>query len=203
MVQSFYIKGAAAATGTTGATFPYKTGQTVSYATHDDGDVGFGRGSSWTTLSDNNPHGNTTRFLDELGGTSFAAGILVDWGHVDYDNELVLMWSTSSNGSNIDWSTALTDVAASTLGGFSDWVLPNIQMMRTIENQSTSRGLNYTPFSNGNNQRFWTSTTWHGATSYALALPNRPNEVSGVTKTTSANLRYYQVRVATFAEAGA
>ena len=202
MIQSFYIKGAAASTGSTGSTFTYKTGQTTSYATDDDGDIEFGRGSSWTTLSDNNPHGNTTRFLDELGGTSFASGILVDWGHVDYDNELVLMWSTSSNGSNINWSTALADVASSTLGGFSDWVLPNIQTMRTIESQDETRGLNYAPFLNGNNQRFWTSTTWNGATTYALALPNRPNEVSGVTKTTSANMRHYQVRVATFAEAG-
>tara|TARA_R110001606_G_scaffold56821_1_gene137658 strand:+ start:14516 stop:15115 length:600 start_codon:yes stop_codon:yes gene_type:complete len=198
MNQTFYIKGVAV----TDNTFPYKTGQTTSYATDDDGDIEFGRGSSWTTLDADNPHGNTTRFLDELGGTSFAAGILVDWAHADYVNELVLMWSTSHNGSDINWATALSDVAASTLGGFSDWVLPNIQVMRTIENQSTSRGLNYVPFSEAGNVRFWTSTTWNGATSYALALANRPVELSGVTKTTSANLRHYQVRVATFAEAG-
>ena len=112
------------------------------------------------------------------------------------------MWSTSHNGSNINWATALSDVASSTLGGFSDWVLPNIEVMRTIENQGSAKGLDYAPFSETANIRFWTSTTWSGATSYALSLPNRPVELSGVTKTSSANLRHYQVRVATFAEAG-
>ena len=55
-----------------------KTGQTTSYRTGDDGDLEKGRDANFLTLSGNNPYGNTTRFLDELGGTSFTNKIVIN-----------------------------------------------------------------------------------------------------------------------------
>ena len=183
-------------------TFPFKTGQTTSGGTGTDGDIQFGRGASWNVLDEVNPYGNLTKHLDDLGGTAYASGILIDWGHADSINKLVLGWSVAHNGVNITFANALAGALASTLGGYTDWNLPNIEVMRTLENHETSRGLNYTPFIQGGNERFWTGSQWNAATTYAQSMPNRPVDVSAVLKTTSSGMRYYVVRVFTYAELG-
>ena len=183
-------------------TFPYKTGQVTSYGTDTDGDLQFGRGVNWTTLDSNNPYGNTTRFLDLSGTTTFADGILIDWGHVDEVNELVLGWSTAHNGVNIDWANALAGAAASTLGGYTDWRLPNIQTMHTLANFNTARLLNYAPFNEAIQHMFWSSTTDENVNTYALCLANRQFDGATRTKVTSAPMKYYTVRTFTYAELG-
>jgi hypothetical protein len=56
-----------------------KTGQTTSYRTGDDGDIEAGRAASFLTLGTNNPFGNTNRFTDELGGSTYTNKIAIDW----------------------------------------------------------------------------------------------------------------------------
>jgi hypothetical protein len=61
-----------------------KTGQTTSYRTGDDGDLEEGRATDFFTLATNNPFGNTNRFTDELGGSTYTNNIVIDWS--TYDN---------------------------------------------------------------------------------------------------------------------
>jgi len=75
---------AASSGGTTpiGATLT-KSGQTTSYRNGDDGDIEAGRGSGFFTLTGNNPFGNTNRFTDTAGGTTYANNIAIDWNTFD------------------------------------------------------------------------------------------------------------------------
>jgi hypothetical protein len=201
-LQNLYIKGLAGSAGASGNNMPTVTDQTTSYDTNDDGDNEFGRESTFLTLSENNPHGNTTRFLDVDGGTTFT-DIYIDWAYTDIENELVMGWGFV-NGSHITYAAALTEVAALTIDGLSGWSLPNLnQMLSLVSSENAgSRNLGYAPFSNTSNYRFWTGTTYDLVTTYSVVVPNRWFESSAVTKITDTNMRYYPSRIFTWAEAG-
>lgn len=183
-------------------TFPTVTGQITSFGTGTDGDLELGRGTDWFTLSENNPYGNTTRFLNDVGGTVFT-NILIDWAYSDSQNKLVLGWGIDS-GINIDWDDARIAANADIIDGFSGWALPNVLMAMTLANQENTpaRNFGYAPFSNGSNVRFWTGTTYDAVATYAVTIPNRWIETPAVLKTTSANMRYHPVRIFTYAELG-
>lgn len=120
-----------------------KTGQTVSYTDYDDGFEQFGREVDFYTLSENNPFGNTLRFTGTTGtGTIQADTIMLDWAHITSNG--VYGWSTTVyNGVNF-----LTDIAnahALTVGGLSNWFLPNKKQVQTLENSGTSNAVNWSP----------------------------------------------------------
>jgi len=54
-----------------GCTTSYQTGDTAYQEALEDG--------SFFALDYTNPYGNTTRFMDELGGTTYTKGIVIDW----------------------------------------------------------------------------------------------------------------------------
>ena len=47
------------------------------------GDLEAGRATDFFTLATNNPFGNTNRFTDELGGSTYANNIVIDWSTYD------------------------------------------------------------------------------------------------------------------------
>ena len=69
-MKDTYIKGVAAGGGSVGAKL-MKTGQTISLAANDDGALEEGRDTDFDTLASNNPFGNTNRWTDELGGSTY------------------------------------------------------------------------------------------------------------------------------------
>jgi len=71
-----YIKAVAVAVSRSTAKL-MKTGQTISYATNDDGDLEAGRNTSFTVLAENNPFGNTNRFTSELGTQTYTNNIVL------------------------------------------------------------------------------------------------------------------------------
>ena len=87
MINDIYIKAKATAVSRSTAQL-MKTGQTTSYRTGDDGDIEAGRLTSFTTLAENNPFGNTNRFTDELGGTTYTKNIVIDWSTYNGTNVL-------------------------------------------------------------------------------------------------------------------
>jgi len=183
-----------ASTPPVGATL-MMTNQTTSYRTGDDS-TGNKRGRllDWDTLNVKNPFGNTLRRTDRLGGTTYADGIMIDWS--TFDGTTVLGWRITSNGVNIDWNGAVDGALATSIGTYTTgWGLPNREEMYSLARNT--KNLNYPPFNNSNNFKFWTSSTYEDATTYAISLPNRWIEVAGVLKTTSANMRYYPCRVFT------
>jgi hypothetical protein len=184
--------------------FPLKTGQTVVYATNDDASLLFGREVDWLTLSSVNAFNNVNRFTDVLGGSSYSNGVGLDWAYADHVNKLVIGWQIGSNGADINWTDAIVYCEGLTLGTFNDWHLPNDELLNTIKYTQGNRALNYPPFNDSSNVRFWSSTTPSGiTTANAMILPNQFTGVLPATsKTTSSAHRAKAYRIYTYAELG-
>lgn len=148
MINGLYIKANAPSGGgaSVGATL-MKTGQTTSYRTGDDGDLEAGRATSFTVLASNNPFGNTNRFTDELGGTTYTKNIVIDWS--TYDGTNVLGYKrTETNVTSGGWNNAIDTCLAISITGFTTgWRLANFNEFNNILNLGYSNPLGYTPFS--------------------------------------------------------
>jgi len=180
------------------------TGQTTSFATGDDANVPYGREANFLTLSSNNPAGNTFRFTDTLLGQTFTSGVAIDWAYRDDVNSLVVGWQIGDNGSDVNWEDAINYCLSLILDTYTDWNLPNSNLIDTLKSTIYSRTLNYPPFSVTGNISFWSSSTLEGVlTTYAANLPNRLYGTLGaVSKTSSGGMRAKAYRVYTYAELG-
>jgi hypothetical protein len=150
-----------------------KTGQTTSYRTGDDPNLGIGRATSFTVLSANNPFGNTNRFTDELGGTTYTNNIVIDWS--TYDGSTVLGWYRLARPATgtYTWNQAIDNALSFTIGTYtSGWKLANIMEYTSLINwgNTPANKINYAPFSLVGD--FWSSTTDANATANAFYLIN-------------------------------
>jgi hypothetical protein len=184
-----------------------KTGQTTSYRTGDDGDLEAGRATDFLTLAVNNPFGNTNRFTDELGGSTYTNNIVIDWSTYDNVAGTVLGYYrrlVSSGGVfNFNWNDAVDLALAHSVGTFtSGWRLPNIKEMYNIGNFNSNTMYNYSPFDNGSGgqivgQNLWTSTTLAISTTNALYIPSSQYGYAQFTAKTNAGIRLMAVRTFT------
>ena len=122
----------------------FRTGQTTSFRTGDDGDLEKGRGVSFLTLDCNNEFGNTLRFTNTIG-TSDMTGIGGAMVNYIIDHLTGLGWSRVL-ATDI-WNDNIDAANASTVNGFSDWRLPNKNEVQSIIREIGSNRLQYTPFS--------------------------------------------------------
>jgi hypothetical protein len=115
----------------------FKTGQTTSSQAGDDGDLE--PGAAWP-------------------GTRFT----VDTANTMLDNLTGLIWETAPDAAGYDWAGALTLADGSTVGGYTDWRLPNINELESMSNSewvSHASWLNSNGFTGVYNGPHWTSTT--------------------------------------------
>lgn len=156
-MNEIYIKATPpASTPLTTATL-IKTGQTTSYRTGDDGDIEAGRATSFTVLASNNPFGNTNRFTDTLGGSTYANNWVIDWS--TYNGSNVLGYHRT-RVANKTWFDSIDECYTLSFGGFSSCRLPNIRELFNIMNFGvTSNALNYGPFTSSLGGNVWVSTT--------------------------------------------
>jgi hypothetical protein len=175
-----------------------KSGQTTSYRTGDDGDLEAGRATSFSVLSANNPFGNTNRFTDELGGTTYTNNIVIDWS--TYDGSTVLGISRVAIATGNTWNTAIDDSLSYSVGTFtSGWRLPNMREIMNLMNFANDQNnlLNYSPFNLSSSGRvYWSSTTNLAATTQAYVL-NNVGVMNLASKTTSTSYTYIRVRTFT------
>lgn len=159
-----------------------KTGQTTSYRTGDDGDLEKGRPTNFTTLENNNPFGNTNRFTDELGGSTYTNKIKIDWS--TYNGTTVLGYYQLASPLSHTWNQAIEWALALSVGSYTaGWFLPNIMQIFSLFNWSLSDNLNYSPFSIASFSQF-SSTTNNNDTSSALGmLSNSSNPMVNLAKT--------------------
>ena len=172
MISDLYIKARATATARSTAKL-MKTNQTTSYRTGDDGDIEAGRGTSFTVLAENNPFGNTNRFTDELGGTTYTNNIVIDWS--TYDGSTVLGWLRTARPlvGTYTWNQAIDNALAFSIGSFTTgWKLANTVEYSSLFNWANTpvNKLNYAPFSLVGD--FWTSTTDANLTTSAFYVVN-------------------------------
>ena len=189
--------GAAPTPAPVGATL-MKTGQTTSYRTGDDGDLETGRATSFTVLASNNPFGNTNRFTDELGGTTYTNNIVIDWS--TYNGSTVLGISRLAIATGNTWNTAIDNSLSYSIGTFtSGWRLANIKEIMNLMNFANDQNnlLNYSPLNLSSSGRvYWSSTTNLAVTTQAYTLSNI-GSISVQTKTTSTSYTYIRVRTFT------
>lgn len=192
--MSTYIKAKAVSVSRSTAKL-MKTGQTTSYITGDDGDIEAGRNTNFNTLAENNVFGNTNRFTDELGGSTYTNNIVIDWS--TYDGSTVLGWYRLNNGLDINFAGAIAGALAFNIGSFTTgWRLPNTNELFSLLNWSGGIPFNYSPFNLTSTIAYWTGT--NNATS-ALAVVNNLtlNMFRFIAKTTIASHRYIPCRVFT------
>lgn len=152
-----------------------KTGQTIAYASYDDGFFEDG----WWFNKDN--AGNRIRFIEKE---------IVSGEHIIMDLATGLMWPKSglsvgcNNGAKVNWSNAAVFALGLNYGGFSDWRIPNVNELLSICNHSIANPTIHTEFTNvltDNYSGYWTGTTYavlttsawlvrfNGGYAYALA----------------------------------
>lgn len=142
-----------------------QTGQTTVYRTGDDADnrLTSGRATDFLTLAENNPFGNTNRFTDELGGSTYTNNWVIDWS--TFNGNTVLGYFRVPNVGTVNWDTATDQCLANTFGTFNGCRLPNVTEFINIMNREiafTVSGLNYAPF-NIASAEFWLSNTLGGS----------------------------------------
>jgi hypothetical protein len=145
MINDIYIKAVTAAAASVGLKL-MKTGQTTSYRTGDDGDIEAGRATSFTVLASNNPFGNTNRFTDELGGTTYTNNIAIDWS--TYDGSTVLGYKrTATNTTSGGWNNAIDTCLAISISPYTTgWRLANVQEYNNVMNVELANPFGYAPF---------------------------------------------------------
>lgn len=155
-----------------------KTGQTVSYATGDDGDLEAGRATDFFTLAVNNPFGNTNRFTDELGGSTYTNNIVIDWSTYDVVAGTVLGYRRTLL-SNAAWATQCSNAQAVSIGTFTTgWRLANIYECTNIANIGAVQAYNYSPFNLvGAGFAIWTSNTLSSSATTAYYIGTNPFRV--------------------------
>lgn len=193
MSQDLYIKARAASSSTTAKLM--KTGQTTSYRTGDDGDFEAGRATNFTTLAENNPFGNTNRFTDELGGTTYTNRIRIDWS--TYDGTTVLGYYQLATPLSHTWNQAIDWALALSVSPFtSGWRLPNINELMNLMNYSLAQNLNYAPISLTGLSQFTSTTSPRVTTNAYEILSNSDTPIFERSKTIARNT-IFAVRVFT------
>lgn len=135
------------------------------FITGDDGNTQRGRGVDWLTLeevpvhNDGSPTLNTTtfRFTDEFGGQGFTSGIILDWA--SWDGVNINMWQNNFQlSAYTTLALATTTCTTFTLGGYSNWKMPNFNELTSVSMKRTN-SFNYFPFNDTAVNILWTNTT--------------------------------------------
>lgn len=160
-----YIKGMLAQAEYVGIELP-KTGQTTLYETGDDGELQMG--VAWPV----------PRFTVGTGAESVCIT----------DNLTGLMWEQAPSGTALTWTNALTYANGLSLGGHSDWRLPNRKELRSLVNyeesdQSVWLNIPTGVFTGVQAVFYWSSTTYAPDTALAWYVSMGGGYVLSGTKT--------------------
>jgi len=146
-----------------------KTGQTTSYTAHDDGATQRGRLTDRLTLLSNNPFGNTNRFTNKTGGSTYTTSVTFDWS--THNGTTVLAYYFGDMSSTRPLATQCSLYTNNVFDGLRGWYLTNMQEMINILDwgRLANYQLNYPPF-NTTLRYFWVSTQPAGASGVATDL---------------------------------
>jgi len=119
---------------------------------------------------------NQNLFTDNLNGTIT-------------DNRLGLVWQEVENNP-VTWSNAIIYCEGLTLGGFSDWRLPNVKELHSlVDNQTANPSINQSAFPLATAYYYWSSTTNPGNTAQAYLISFDTGDVTETNKSYSFNAR--------------
>ena len=167
----------------TGALTVYRTGDDASSSAVNR------RATDFFTLAVNNPFGNTNRFTDELGGSTYTNDIVIDWSTYDTVAGTVLGYYriTVNSGLSDTWNNIIDICLALSIGTFtSGWRLCNAyEYMNAMNMGIGNNALSYSPFNNSDGGNFHTSTSRDASfalnrNGMQLYLNNKVNSAKGI-----------------------
>jgi hypothetical protein len=193
-----------------------KSGVTTSYADYDAGYYQRGRDASFFKLQSNNPYGNIWRFTGIGGGyydhdtsqykdvngnvttigVAYPDNIMIDWNNRNAFG--VMLWRFTINPININWDDSRTGCFGLTIGGLSNWELPESVEIDSLRNWGLANHLGWLPINLAT--ALWTANTSPSNTS--LAFYRNGSTYAVVAKTSSTNLRYIPCRWTLLTEIG-
>jgi hypothetical protein len=209
---------------------PTKSGQSVIYATGDDGGDQRYRESTFFHLFGLNPlglnpFGNNRRFTGTTGGyhvnsdntfrdkdgnittkaLAFPDNLMLDWAYYNGDNlsGQVMMWhiALTNLGASAGWLGYLNFQTTASFGGYSGWKLPNVLEYTTIRFGSTAGALSYQPFNYTATLQPWTNETGLNQSGVAIIFNTVTGEFIQLIKTNTARRAFYN-RLATYTVTG-
>ncbi len=145
--------------------------------------INFSRG---TIIAEADTNDNYVRCVR---GNTVAAGTLTDNGDNTVDDDATgLTWQSNESGV-FAWEGALTHCETLTLGGDSDWRVPNIKEIRTLVDLGSAPTIDTAVFSAAVAGLYWSSTARVDSTSYAWIADFSNGQVTTGFKTANNNLR--------------
>ncbi|MGK5092517.1 DUF1566 domain-containing protein [Deltaproteobacteria bacterium TL4] len=100
-----------------------------------------------------------------------------------------LMWQKEDDHITRNWSDAGAYCDVLSLGGYSDWRLPDIDELKTLIYESKSPTIDLTYFPNTDSSGYWSSTTDASDASYAWGVGFSGGRVNGYNKTSRCYVR--------------
>ncbi len=105
------------------------------------------------------------------------------------DNLTNLIWQKIAYSDSLTWEKSLTYADTLSLNGFTDWRLPNIKELQSINDESLyNPSINTTFFSNIGVKKYWSSTTLPNQTTKAWYLDTQFGITTYYAKTGKINL---------------
>jgi len=83
-------------------------------------------------------------------------------GDIVKDSVSGLEFQDDAVGSRMKWEAAISHCEALSLGGHSDWRLPNINELKTIADRSKRNPAIVDAFTHTSSNYYWSSTTYEG-----------------------------------------
>jgi hypothetical protein len=111
-------------------------------------------------------------------------------GSIVTDNKTKLMWLDNNDATIIqrDWQGAIDYCESLTLGGYSDWRLPNIRELQSITDRTRNNPAINSIFQAGSSlDNYWSSTSMSGIPSEALCVHFYYGEVDSFDKVNNQN----------------
>jgi len=102
------------------------------------------------------------------------------------DTDTGLIWQQAEIASKTNWEWALAYAAGLSLGSNSDWRLPNIKELQSLNDETlVAPSLDTNYFPGATSSRYWSSTSMHGTTNEAWFLDCQYGVTSYADKTTN------------------
>ncbi len=80
-------------------------------------------------------------------------------GNIVTDSVTSLQWQDDAIDSNTTWQGAIDRCEALSLGGYTDWRLPNFNELKSIVDRTKSNPAIVSGFTNTSSNNYWSSTT--------------------------------------------
>jgi hypothetical protein len=133
---------------------------------------GVGNHPKTETISAGGPKRFHVRAVRDVSTATLLPNHFIDNGNGTTTDLLTeLTWQQIPSADSIAWEQALTIANALTYAGYSDWRLPNIKELQSINDESlTNPSINQTFFNGVNANHFWSSTSLPNQTTRAWYL---------------------------------